>query len=80
MRPYKCPICLGRGTVPESFYYTPIVYKTIDGTSTTPTDTTTTWASYSYTSEVECRTCKGKGVLWSHDYDPHYPAHPWYVL
>lgn len=45
MKPYKCPVCNGTGTVDAEFYQ--------------PKGYTTT-ANY-----VTCRSCSGKGVLWS---------------
>lgn len=74
MKPYKCPICLGRGTVPSDFYYTPMTYIE---EGTTNTDTNVSIPYYTYTLEVECRTCKGTGVVWSDDLEPIYPQ-PYY--
>lgn len=46
MKPHRCPVCGGRGTVPCNFY--------------------TGSASTTSTSEVECKSCHGEGILWSY--------------
>ena len=61
MRPYRCPVCDGRGTVPAGFY---------DGDNGCGTATTS-----SITPET-CRTCHGTGIVWGVDMTPPQPIWP----
>ena len=51
MEPFKCPICEGRGSLPNNFY--------MQGGS-------------GGTNNVQCRSCKGEGVLWADNTPPRY--------
>lgn len=68
MRPYKCPVCEGRGTVPIGFY------------ETFSQGTTTATVTY----DVTCKTCNGTGIVWDTEYDwnpwyiPYPYEQPWY--
>lgn len=48
-KPYKCPVCNGKGIVPNGFYS--CVGDTIISTTTTIPE--------------QCRSCKGTGVIWN---------------
>lgn len=48
MTPYCCPVCIGKGIVPNGFYLSPMHE----------------WSSTSTAPEM-CRTCRGKGIVWS---------------
>lgn len=54
MKPYECPVCHGRGTVPNEFYNPPMTHE-YRPTSTIPMRET-------------CRACSGKGILWGSDF------------
>jgi hypothetical protein len=51
-RPYLCPVCHGKGTVPSSFYFDIINF----GYSTTSGDY-----------DVACKTCYGRGVIFEEE-------------
>jgi hypothetical protein len=69
IQPFACPVCSGKGQVPEGFYGNFHPYNT--GTSAFPSHET-------------CRSCNGGGVVWSQvqlsvDYTfPLYPVIPTY--
>lgn len=46
--PYKCPVCNGRGTMPNGFYM----------------GTQGQWSTTNASPE-QCRSCNGKGIIWS---------------
>ncbi len=48
--PYKCPICEGRGIVPNGFYSIPVQQGTFTSNSTSP---------------ETCKGCGGTGVIYS---------------
>lgn len=48
MNPHGCPICLGRGFVPNGFYSTQTGY----------------WSGSSTLANETCRTCMGTGIVW----------------
>ena len=50
-RPYKCPICEGRGLVPNGFY------------SAIGVD----YCVYSNVNPEKCRSCNGTGIIWSNN-------------
>jgi DnaJ-class molecular chaperone len=43
-RPYRCPVCNGRGTMPADFY--------------------AALGTVASTNPVQCKSCKGTGVVW----------------
>jgi len=49
MKPYKCPICDGRGIVPAGFYQ--VTFHGYGFTSTS-------------SSHEICRSCGGSGIIW----------------
>lgn len=55
MKPYKCPICEGRGIVPGGFYNT-----TVSGGYSVSTNTT-----------EQCRSCMGSGIMWGTEENPN---------
>lgn len=48
-KPYICPVCNGRGHVPNGFY------SVVGGTG---------WTTSSITPEI-CRSCNGTGIVWA---------------
>lgn len=54
MEPHVCPVCGGRGFVPNGFYSTTNPYGNYQSTSTG--------------AEI-CRACQGTGVLWGKEDD-----------
>jgi hypothetical protein len=58
--PYRCPVCDGKGLVPNGFYRAVGMNE---------------WGSSSASPET-CRTCKGIGIIWSDDYNWSYPTFP----
>lgn len=55
MEPHVCPVCRGKGFVPNGFYSTTNPYGYYQSTSTWP--------------EI-CRACQGTGVLWEKESAP----------
>ena len=49
--PFKCPVCEGKGIVPNGFY---------DAIGVN------TWTTSDVTPET-CRTCNGSGIIWGED-------------
>ena len=56
MDPKLCPVCAGRGTVPEDLYNAPL------GEDWEPGDLPPIRKDCR---EVECQTCEGLGVIWA---------------
>ena len=63
MKPYRCPVCEGRGVVEEGFYNPPMSHE-YRPTSTAPIAET-------------CKSCSGQGILWSWDSSPVPDYPPW---
>ena len=55
MTPKLCPVCVGRGTVPEDLYCASLPEGWEAGTSPPIREDSP---------EVECRACEGLGVVW----------------
>lgn len=64
MKPYKCPVCGGKGNVPSGFYDPPQMTYEYPITSTVSTTET-------------CKSCNGQGILWSWDCSPTPDHTPW---
>ena len=47
-QPYKCPVCEGRGVVPQGFY--DVLPGFVGSTTSTAPET--------------CKTCGGSGIIW----------------
>ncbi len=63
MQPHKCPVCDGRGTVPNGFYTQPMSHQYHPTSTVSMTET--------------CKSCNGTGILWGFSYEPTPNYTPW---
>jgi hypothetical protein len=76
IEPSVCPVCKGVGQVAASFYDV-----SVTGTSTGTGDSDgkfTITSTVNLYPQVQCRTCKGEGIVWPPCVaQPHYYQYPY---